>query len=466
MTLSITGYLGYVWNAVLNTLTYYNNNVSTTSSPNALTLTQTTSASLKNAIDLFNANTDVNQVYNIYIQASEALAVPITVDPTTASYLENRLTGLLAFSSNLTRFNLPLPNTNGALASNQVSIPYSGYLEYVLGFTGEPAPAGLTTANFIEMATAAANAWGTYAETLTTSGRNYTGTEYQICLDLQTASLAVVQYLNDANFQPNYNLTTLWNLLVAVPTYLTLSSFMSNNPTSTVSQNTNAAKYVMYTLLNQMNQTLLVLGQQVNGNILMTTVQQGENLMDIAARTSGNFETWQQLAAFNNLLPPYISTQGLPNTVAPGQRIFLPTNGNVQTATGPGPSYLTNYLGVDVYYGPIGQDMLPWIGDFNLISGYNNLSLSLGRRLQTELGSLIYHVDFGSRLPPLVGSVMSESELQVAQQYAISSLMSDPRVNSATTTGAAYSNYSIAVTATVIPNGFTSTGVTVNEVIL
>lgn len=281
------------------------------------------------------------------------------------------------------------------------------------------------------------------------------------------SSLAVIQNLVSANISVQGNLAVLWNQLVAAPAYLTLAALTGNDPTSLQSQNVNTATYIMGSFLNNFNQSLVTLRQQVSGNIQLTTVRQNETLMDIAARTLGNFESWQLIAALNNLQPPYITATATAFTTAPGQQIFLPTSGSVQS-TGAVPVYSLNYLGVDLYYGPLNQDMLPWLGDFNTIAGYSNLSISLGRRLQTSIGELIYHTEFGSRIPPLIGTISSQNELNVIQAYAQSALMSDPRVNTVVTSAAAYQGYAISVTATVTPNGFSGSSnasATVNEVI-
>ncbi|MDE3023552.1 MAG: hypothetical protein KGI54_17165, partial [Pseudomonadota bacterium] len=423
------------------------------------------SLSLKNAVNLMDANFDINQIYTAYTILSEALAAPVSLDPTTLAYLTDRLNGLLSFSSNLTRFQLTLPDVNTTLSSGQVSIPDPKYLEYVLDFAGEAIPTGLTDSNFISMATAAAGAWNTLAGLLIQSGFGQIGAQYQMCINMYNASMAVVQNLSNASFTANYALLDLWNMVVAVPAYLTLSALIGNDPTSVINQNFNTAKYAIYQNLNGMNQLLVALREQISGNIQTVQILEGDTLMSIAARALGNFELWQQIAMVNSLLPPYISSDiTIPNTAAPGQYIFLPTGATIQAGTAV-PSYTTNYLGVDIYYGPIGQNMLTWTGDFNTISGYNNLAMALGRRLQTPLGALIYHENFGSRLPFMVGSIMTANDLQVAQEYTKSSLLSDPRSATVLTSSAQYNNYAIAVQANVTPNGFSGNSVNVNEVI-
>lgn len=463
-TLNIIGYQGQVWNNALQTLNYYNQNIDSNNLVAAQTLTKLTASSLKNALSLFTANQDVVQIYNAYLLLSEAFAVPATIDATDAAYIQNRLNGMLAFTGNQMRFQPTLTPPSTAANANTLSIPASGYVEYIMAFDGEVAPTSYT--NIISSATAAANAWSVLANALLASGQQYSGAAYQAVLSMQQSSLVVAQNLNSANISLFQNTQQNWNSLVAVPTYLALASLIGNNPANAQSQNLNAARYVLGTTLQSLNEALVVLRQQISGNIQLTTVRQNENLMDISARTLGNFEQWVDIAVVNNLQPPYIANTYAPNVAIPGQQIFLPTPGNVQTQ-GSTPIYTINYLGVDLYYGPMNEDMIPWTGDLNTISGYNNLSFSLGRRLQTTYGDLIYHTDFGSRIPPEIGKIATGNELSLITAFTTSCLLSDPRVNKVTNVASqAYQNYAISVSATVIPNGLNGqSGININEVI-
>jgi phage baseplate assembly protein W len=110
--------------------------------------------------------------------------------------------------------------------------------------------------------------------------------------------------------------------------------------------------------------------------------------------------------------------------------------------------------------------MLTWTGDFQVISGYQNLAFSLGRRLQTALTSLIYHPDFGSRIPPEVGTITDASIAGVLQAYTTSCLLSDPRVAKVVSVAVTMqaSNTGFEITAVVLPNGLGASQVTVNQV--
>ena len=460
--LFITGYCGQVWNSVLQTLNYYNSNLDQTQLEQAQILTAFTASSLKNALIALSAIQDTNQVYNNYLLLSEAFAVPVSLDAATATYIQNRLTAMLQFSENQTRFNVTLTTPSYAYVQDTLPIADPQYLEYILNFSGEPAP---TSGTLVQAAQDAANAWLTLATALETSGFPYTGNAYNAVMQMYEASTVAYQMLADADLVNQNSLPTAWNNLVSIPSMLGMAALTGNDPTSLQSQNVNTAKYIIGTTLKSLDTTLVSLRQQVAGNIQLATVRENDNLMDMAARSLGNFEQWTQIAATNNLQPPYITSGATALTAVPGQQLFLPTTGVVQTQ-GTVPSYTLNYLGVDIYYGPLNQDIAVWAGDFQLISGYQNLSFSLGRRLQTTLGALVYHNDFGSRIPPEVGAITDSNTLSYITAYARSALLSDPRVNkivSASTT--AYQNYAINVTATVLPNGAGSQAASVNEVL-
>jgi len=262
----------------------------------------------------------------------------------------------------------------------------------------------------------------------------------------------------------------LWNQLVAMPTLIRAASAIVNDPTSQIAQDAAVIRYVLLKTLSQFIALIVSLRQVVvSSQLKLGTVRQGDSLMTFAARTLNDYTAWRQIAQINGLQPPYISNTAGPNVAVPGQQLFLPQPNSptiVSPQTAPIASYINNYLGVDIYLGPLNNPMLPWTGDYQIISGYDNLTLSLGRRMQTTIGSLIYHNLFGSRIPPEIGKIASDNELRLVEQYSISCLLSDPRVNKIVSVQAnAGPNYSISVSAVVLPNGLGQEEVTVNEVI-
>ncbi len=256
-----------------------------------------------------------------------------------------------------------------------------------------------------------------------------------------------------------------WNRLIVLPQTLKAASLFINDPTSEYAQKLAIIRYNIIQQLTNLNQLLLTIKAQTPSKIATAVVPNGKTLMDISAQKLGDYSRWQEIAALNNLEPPYIGTGQ--NLVSPGQQIFLPTTTNPVVSISPQtPNYLINYLGVDMYLGPMGQDMLSWTGDFQTIGGYANLSMSLGRRLQTTLGSLIYHTSYGSRIPPEVGNIQSTSTAGHIGAYAERAILADPRVYKViNSTVTVQSNGFIGYTGTAIPNGQTNSGITLNEVL-
>ena len=224
-------------------------------------------------------------------------------------------------------------------------------------------------------------------------------------------------------------------------------------------------RYAMLTIAQQLAQYLLVL-RQPQGRVNLTTVYVNETLMDVAARALGDFEAWSQIAALNGLVPPYVGPVSQPGIVGWGQQVVLPTPGASGAALGPLPSYNANFLGTDLYLGPIIGSMPNWTGDFETVTGYSNLSYALGRRLQTPLGSLIYHPTYGCRIPSQIGVVQDNATLGQIAAFGKSALLSDPRVQTVLSAVATLvANSTVAFSGTVQPGGFTNTAVGVDEVI-
>lgn len=453
--LRITGYCGTVWNAALDVLAYYTATLDPSNTVAAQNLTNLTAKSIKNAIEALNAISTLNQAYNNYLLLTEAFAVPVAIDATSVNYIQNRLKAMQVFSSSLTRFNVSIIPPATALLENTPSIPTPGLVEYLSQFEGEALPSDYST--LLASAKEAYTSWTALADALTTGGVAYSGASYDAVTQMAQASQVVYQMLVNGGVAPLQSAAASWNGMVAIPSIVGMAALTAPDPTSLQQQNLATAKYILGTTLYELNQVLLSLRDQVSGNIQLAVVHEDDVLMDVAARRLGDYEQWTSIATTNNLAPPYAT--------AAGTELFLPTTGTVQTQ-GTAPSYTLNYLGVDLYYGPLNQDMLPWTGDFNTISGYENLAFSLGRRMQTTYGDLIYHLDFGSRIPPEVGAVTEQTTLAYIGAYARSCVLSDPRVNRVLSADVqALQNYAINARITVLPNGLGSKSATVNEVI-
>ena len=109
---------------------------------------------------------------------------------------------------------------------------------------------------------------------------------------------------------------------------------------------------------------------------------------------------------------------------------------------------------------------MPWNGDFFTISGYDNLILALTRGIITTIGTLIYHPNYGSRVPPEVGNVETAATALNIGAYANSAVLYDPRVNKIITWDVAMlPNNQIQYTSTIQPNGENTPSISLNLVL-
>lgn len=467
MALLLPGYLGSVWKAVLASLSYVRANLSPSNPAQIQSLGSALAATLKNANSafggyLFFSGTQVN-----FAALSQAEALPLSLDTATAAFFQARVSAMQSAITAALALQVAPANVPDALASGKPAVPDPRYLEFLLNSIFEAPPAGLTVANFTAKAQAAANTWSIIATALQTQGVPFTGVALNAVNQMGAAAQVTADAVANMTVSPFANLAVAWNTLIAMPTMTRMAAMTYNDPTSAVAQNTAVARYVILSTLTQVDKMLVSLTAQPSGPVRMATVRRNDSPMDIANRELGNFELWSQIVSINGLVPPYISnTPAGPNVALPGDQLLLPLpNGQPPMVRTSKFSYLNNFLGVDIYLGPINQDMLPWTGDFQLISGYQNLALSLGRRLQTPLTTLIYHNNFGSRIPPEVGAIADTAVAGVLEAYTESALLADPRVSRIVSIEVTLlSGSGFDIKSQVLPNGLNNTSVAVNEV--
>ena len=63
-----------------------------------------------------------------------------------------------------------------------------------------------------------------------------------------------------------------------------------------------------------------------------------------------------------------------------------------------------------------------------LVSGKSNLSQAIGLRLMTRLGTLPYHLTYGSALPQLIGKSNSPGLIQITKMFTGQALLREPRI--------------------------------------
>lgn len=468
-----SGYPGQIWQSVYNALNYYYLQLSIGASPGTLySMSQAMFDTMQNGIAAINAYDIGNAWGTIAVELQEIEALPISFTPSSLYALETRQVAyetagpaLLALAPQP-----PFLTPQQSIGSGAVMIPDPNLLNFYMDFSYETPPSGLTAANLITMASGVANNFGQIANAiLSYQGVNGLTQLYDFATREQTAALAAYTILENITSSPisaALPVSGIWNTLVSLPGMSMSASPVVSAPFLYANQQSACIRYAMLSLAAQIGNFLVILRDTQSETINQTTLLQNESLMDVAARALGNFELWTEIATLNNLSPPYTGPTSASGVAAWGSQLILPGPNTQLSATGQSPDYETEFLGTDIYIGPINGVMPPWNGDFQMITGYNNLAWALGRRLQTTLGTLVYHKNYGSRIPPQVGAVQTSGTAGKIAAFGKSALLSDPRVAQVLQSFAVLeSNFTVGYQGTVQPQGVGSVPTEINEVI-
>jgi phage baseplate assembly protein W len=448
---AVTGYPASLWTCIRSTMVYASVTLDTLTGQAASSLAMTVADSMRNARDSLDAFQLAAAAGQGYANISLVLAFPLAITARQLALVTARIQALQAFALQVPLL-LPTPGVPSTLLPNgKPSIADPGFLEYLMAFTAEALPSGTTAANLPATAQEEADAWVALANVAApqVSGATLNEINYMASV-AQTVATAILH----VTISSAADLLTTWNTLVSIPAIMSYSDAGANDPTSAAAQQISVIRLLLGENLAAFNLLDVVLRQQPPQQVQLATVRQNDSLMAMAARELGNFELWYSIAQINNLVPPFIASVRMQGVAIPGDQLYMPTgpvpSGTPQTP----PQYEQAFLGVDIYYGPINQDMLPWTGDLQTIAGYNNLAFSLGRRLQTPLGSLIYHLNFGSRIPAAIGGVTTSGFVGTLKAYATSAVLTDARVAQVVSvTATVLANYAINLQATALPKG-------------
>ena len=414
---------------------------------------------LKNGLDYVNALNLWTALSAEYEPLAQGLALPVAVPASVLNTVQTRVNTIKSVIDDLNALVKPsqLPTKNpAALYSGAVAFQPIGYLDYAMGFVSEAPPSGLTLDNFSATLTQQAADWTTYSQALQKAYPTGEGS----AIDAFNRQAAIAAQMSDAVsafvFSALPPLQNVWCQAVVWPSIAATGALVISGPLSATGQSVNILRYILGAQIAQFDRLLAAFAEQGYQHVRVITAQQNDSLPNIANRLMGNYALWQQIATLNGIPPPY--------TVTEGQQIFLPPSTNAQG--GVPPNYLTNYLGVDLYYGPMDQDMTPWTGDFQTIAGYQNLSFALTRAILTTQGTLIYHPHYGSRVPPEVGAIQTADTAAHIGVFANSTILSDPRVNKITQWEIVMlPGNQIGYNATITPNGAAAASTRLNLVL-
>lgn len=180
------------------------------------------------------------------------------------------------------------------------------------------------------------------------------------------------------------------------------------------------------------------------GNYRNHTISYGETLQSIAQDTLGDVERWVEIAILNDLIFPFLSEEGEPQTKKIGEYLLVPDEGQFEDV-------IPSNEVFDIYEDAMGKDLSlfdesPFImfseeigefssdasGDLLVVRGFRNLRQSLILRLSTPVGSLLRHPDYGTSLPNLIGKRGDASLVQKLRIEIERTVRSDDRVEDIT----------------------------------
>lgn len=327
--------------------------------------------------------------------------------------LSNRIIGMESYQALLTSI---IPTSGNVNLNSSAFYPFD-LITASNSFSGEPLPSNLYYGNISIALTSYINDFQTIQSALI----SYYGLNPQPPLDtldkLLSSAITIqnelVNSLNSGTFFANIT-QTFWNSVFGLPLTLSMVNFAISGPFSQELQQELTARYILLTLANNFYTYAATVTTPEVSSPNFTYSRQGENLMDIANRSLGDYEQWQTLATINNIQGGEI--------IPTGTQVFLQPIGNYS------PPSLNSAMGTDIYIGDGNGIMPPWNGDFQIITGLKNLNYALERRLLTTLGTFVYHPNYGSRIPPEVGNIQSTQTASQIGAFAQAAILADPRV--------------------------------------
>jgi hypothetical protein len=397
-------------------------------------------------------------------------ALPLGLDPATQAYFTARLGSVAAAASGLAVLPPQVSPFDAValLSAGQPAVPDSGYLEWCAGFAAETPPSGLVSpGSLVTYATGAATAW----LTVTNAVRMLQGASLTQAFDTAARQFRVSSVVATglasmtAGGFTETDIPALWNGAVAMPSLLLDAGSLTSSPAFLGNQQGGAIRVALRTLALQTAYLVLSLRSTIaSGSVATASLRRNESLMDLAARAAGGFEAWSSIAAVNNIQPPYPGPTN--QAVAASGTVLLMPGSVVAPSGSAAPTYAANVLGTDYDFGPINGPQPPWLGDISLITGYANFARALGRRLQTTLGTLVYHPGYGSRIPLEVGAIQGSDEARRLAAFGRAALAADPRTASVVSaTASVRPGFLATFYGTVVPVGPGAVPVSVNEVI-
>ncbi len=123
-----------------------------------------------------------------------------------------------------------------------------------------------------------------------------------------------------------------------------------------------------------------------------------------------------------------------------------------QTAKQPSSSYIEELGGIDLVTMP-DDDITYGAGDWDVVTGSENIQQAANHRLTTRRGSITQHPTYGSRLHELIGIAQAPYVQKLIELDVIETLMNDERIDTVTV-----NSIEVDVTAIRVDISFTAAG--------
>lgn len=199
-------------------------------------------------------------------------------------------------------------------------------------------------------------------------------------------------------------------------------------------------------------------GASIQGFVL----DQGQTVVDLAAKYLGDALKWPDIVQLNNLKPPFTTddiNSTLEGVLKPGDTLLIPLN------TAPGTSRndvlqrlpinsnlnaIERNLGIDLMLNSNG-DLAVANNDFRLVAGVQNALQALGLKFKTTPGELRYHPGYG--FPLEVGQKNTDITPTDVYDAVSSCILSDDRFVDIKNLQINFNNGIISVISKVVPKG-------------
>lgn len=176
--------------------------------------------------------------------------------------------------------------------------------------------------------------------------------------------------------------------------------------------------------------------------------RRGDTLAAIAARELGDASRWPEIVGYNSLRPPFITDdEALADSgvIVTGQFLRVPAAVALVSVESQPSEVFGRDIGLSS--GRIGVAD----GDFAVAGGLDNLRQALRHRVITDRGELTFHLEYGSLLRTLLGTVSVPTVALLAARYARAAVLADARISTVSKAVATVEGDAVRVDVEAIP---------------